>query len=88
MHFIWALCGLITLCGALTLAELCRILPHAGASYHILREGFGRFWGFLLVWMELWVSGPGSVAGVAIVFGEFMYRALGAHAMIAPVWHR
>ena len=86
VHFIWALCGLITLCGALTLAELCRILPHAGASYHILREGFGPFWGFLLVWMELWVSGPGSVAGVAIVFGEFMHRALGAHPMIGPVW--
>lgn len=86
VHFIWALCGLITLCGALTLAELCRLLPHAGASYHILREGFGPLWGFLLVWMELWISGPGSVAGVAIVFGEFMHRALGAQAMVSPVW--
>ncbi len=86
VHFIWALCGLITLCGALTLAELCRLLPHAGASYHILRVGFGPLWGFLLVWMELWISGPGSVAGVAIVFGEFMHRALGAQALISPVW--
>jgi APA family basic amino acid/polyamine antiporter len=86
VHFIWALCGLITLCGALTLAELCRLLPHAGASYHILREGFGPLWGFLLVWMELWISGPGSVAGVAIVFGEFMHRALGTQAMLSPVW--
>jgi len=86
VHFIWALCGLITLCGALTLAELCRLLPHAGASYHILREGFGPLWGFLLVWMELWISGPGSVAGVAIVFGEFMHRALGAQAVLSPVW--
>ena len=86
VHFIWALCGLITLCGALTLAELCRILPHAGATYHILREGFGPFWGFLLVWMELWVSGPGSVAGIAIVFGEFMQRVLGVHSVITPVW--
>ncbi len=86
VHFIWALCGLITLCGALTLAELCRLLPHAGASYHILRQGFGPLWGFLLVWMELWISGPGSVAGVAIVFGEFMHRALGAQAALSPVW--
>lgn len=86
VHFIWALCGLITLCGALTLAELCRLLPRAGASYHILREGFGPLWGFLLVWMELWISGPGSVAGVAIVFGEFMHRALGTQALLSPVW--
>ena len=86
VHFIWALCGLITLCGALTLAELCRLLPQAGATYHVLREGFGPFWGFLLVWMELWVSGPGSVAGIAIVFGEFMQRVLGARLAITPVW--
>ena len=86
VHFIWALCGLITLCGAHTLAELCRILPQAGASYHVLREGFGPLWGFLLVWMELWVSGPGSVAGIAIVFGEFAHRALGAHAALSPLW--
>ncbi len=86
VHFIWALCGLITLCGALTLAELCRLLPQAGATYHVLREGFGPFWGFLLVWMELWVSGPGAVAGIAVVFGEFMQRALGAGATVTPVW--
>lgn len=86
VHFIWALCGLITLCGALTLAELCRILPHAGATYHILREGFGPLWGFLLVWMELWVSGPGSIAGIAIVFGEFAQRVLGTQIAVAPVW--
>lgn len=86
VHFIWALCGLITLCGALTLAELCRLLPQAGATYHVLREGFGPFWGFLLVWMELWVSGPGAVAGIAIVFGEFMQRVAGTHVAIAPAW--
>lgn len=86
VHFIWALCGLITLCGALTLAELCRLLPQAGATYHVLREGFGPFWGFLLVWMELWVSGPGAVAGIAIVFGEFMQRVVGAHLALSPAW--
>lgn len=86
VHFIWALCGLITLCGALTLAELCRLLPQAGATYHVLREGFGPFWGFLLVWMELWVSGPGAVAGIAIVLGEFMQRLVGAHLAVSPAW--
>ncbi|MBK9977033.1 MAG: amino acid permease [Gemmatimonadetes bacterium] len=86
VHFIWALCGVITLCGALTLAEMCRMLPHAGATYHVLKEGFGPLWGFLLVWLELWVSGPGAVAGIAIVFGEFMQRVVGDALAIAPVW--
>lgn len=74
VHFIWALSGVITLCGALTLAELCALLPQAGASYHIIREGFGPFWGFLQVWFELWVTGPGAIAGIAIAFGEFVHR--------------
>ena len=77
VYFFWGLCGLITLCGALTLAELSVLLPRAGASYHIIREGFGPFWAFVKIWIELWVSGPGSVAGVAILFGEFAARGLG-----------
>jgi APA family basic amino acid/polyamine antiporter len=87
VYLFWALCGLITLCGALTLAELASLLPRAGASYHIIREGFGPFWAFLSVWMQMWVSGPGSVAGIAIVFGEFFSRFLGETTMgSAPLW--
>ncbi len=81
VYLFWGLCGGITLCGALTLAELATILPRAGASYHIIQEGWGPFWAFLKAWMEMWVSGPGSVAGVAVVFGEFLMRFLG------PTWH-
>jgi len=87
VYFFWGLCGLITLCGALTLAELTSLLPQAGASYHIIREGFGPFWAFLKIWIEMWVSGPGSVAGLAVVLGEFVVRLLGEHSgPSAPVW--
>ena len=88
VYFLWTLCGLITLCGALTLAELVTLLPRAGASYHIIREGFGPFWAFLKIWIEMWVSGPGSVAGVAIIFGEFAVRLFGSELSVppAPVW--
>ena len=44
VYFIWALCGLIVLCGALTLGELASLLPKAGATMHILSAGFGPFW--------------------------------------------
>jgi basic amino acid/polyamine antiporter, APA family len=87
VYFFWGLCGVITLCGALTLAELTTLLPRAGASYHIIREGFGPFWGFVKIWVEMWVSGPGSVAGVAIVLGEFMARLPAAPAAVpATAW--
>jgi APA family basic amino acid/polyamine antiporter len=37
--------------------------------------------------MEVWVSLPGSAAGVAIVFGEFVMRFLGDRAYgTAPLW--
>ena len=85
VYFIWGLCGFITLCGALTLAELCALVPQAGASYHIIREGYGTFWAFLTVWMQLWVGGPGSVAGIAIAFGEFVSRGLSPWLSIGPV---
>jgi len=84
VFFIWSLCGIIVLCGALTLGELSSLLPRAGATYHIISAGVGPFWGFVKVWMETWVSLPGSVAGIAIIFGEFVIRFLGEGAFGSP----
>lgn len=84
VYFLWTLCGAIVLCGALTVAELSVILPRAGATYHMIREGWGPFWGFLKIWMEMWVSGPGAVAGVAILFGTFVSQLFGARSFLSP----
>ena len=62
------------------------LFPRAGATYHILREAFGPAWGFVKVWMEAWVSAPGSIAGIAIVFGEFAVSFLGGSAGPAQIW--
>jgi amino acid transporter len=84
VYFFWALCGAVTLCGVLTVAELSAAVPRAGATFHIIREGFGPFWAFLKAWTDLWVSGPGAVAGIAILFGELLTAALGAAAVGPP----
>ncbi|HET6266793.1 MAG TPA: amino acid permease, partial [Acidobacteriota bacterium] len=78
-------CGLITLCGALTLAELSSLIPSSGATYHIIREGIGPFWGFLKIWMEMWVNSPGSIAGVAAALGEFAAHLFGNVSSGAPL---
>jgi APA family basic amino acid/polyamine antiporter len=78
VYFIWALCGLIVLCGALTLGELASLHPKAGASYHIVGEGFGPGWSFVKVWIEGWIGVPGSIATVAIMFGELSSGFLSA----------
>lgn len=78
VYFFWSLCGLITLCGALTLAELSALMPKAGVSYHALTEAYGPFAGFMQAWMMVLVSGPGAIAGVAILFGELANQVFGS----------
>jgi len=78
VYFFWALCGVITLCGALTLAELSALIPEAGVSYHALTEAYGPFAGFMQAWMMVLVSGPGAIAGVAILFGELANQMFGS----------
>ena len=86
VYAFWLLCGLITLCGALTLGELSALLPRPGVAYHALNEAYGPFAGFMQVWMLILVSGPGAIAGVAILFGELANDVLaggGQRAILA-----
>jgi len=78
VFFFWTVCGLITLCGALTLAELSTLLPRAGVAYHALNEAFGPFAGFMQAWIMVLVSGPGAIAGIAILFGELANQVVGS----------
>ncbi len=80
VYFFWTLCGFIVLCGALTLAELSALIPRAGVSYHALTEAYGPFAGFMQAWMMVLVSGPGAIAGIAILFGELASRLTGAES--------
>lgn len=65
MLVLWGGCGLVNLCGALTLAELAAMLPHTGGNYVYLREAYGRLWAFLWVWAEFWVMRSGAIAALA-----------------------
>lgn len=77
VYFFWGLCGIIVLCGALTFAEVSILLPRPGVMYHSLNEAYGPFAGFFQGWVQIIVSGPGSIAGVAIFFGELATQLLG-----------
>lgn len=78
---LWVGCGLVNLCGALTLAELSTMMPHSGGNYLYLREAYGRIWAFLWNWAEFWVIRSGSTAALAAImtiaarglFKEFGY---------------
>ena len=68
----WAVGGLLTAAGALTLAELAAAMPEAGGQYIYLREAFGRLAGFLFAWLTLLVYQPGAIAAVSVGFAMFL----------------
>lgn len=73
---VWVVGGVLSLFGALTVAEMGGAIPEAGGGYVYLSRGFGPAWGFLYGWMNAVVGKPTSIAtiaaGFAIFFGFFV----------------
>lgn len=82
---LWVACGLVNLCGALTLAELSSMFPHAGGTYIFLRESYGRLWAFLWCWAEFWVIRTGAIAALA-VYSTFSLQELFGISPFDPEW--
>ncbi|MDX1945843.1 MAG: amino acid permease [Pirellulaceae bacterium] len=62
---VWIVGGLATLCGALSLAELAAMSPHAGGPYVYLREAYNRPTAFLWGWAEFSIIRTGSLGSLA-----------------------
>lgn len=73
---VWIVGGIVTLCGALALAELAAMLPQAGGPYVYLREAYGRPAAFLWGWAEFSIVRTGSLGslacGTVIYFNQFL----------------
>lgn len=69
---VWLLAGVMTVFGALTVAEMAGMMPHAGGLYVYLREAYGPFPAFLFGWTMFLVIQTGSIAAVAVAFGNFL----------------
>lgn len=79
---VWIAGGALSLCGALTYAELCSRIPAAGGEYAFLKEGYGDVAAFLYGWTRFWIASPGSIAAYAsgaatFAFGGSKMSALG-----------
>jgi amino acid transporter len=77
MLLVWVLGGLISLCGALAVAELAASFPRTGGWFVFLREGWGRLAGFLFGWAELVLIRASATGAIATVFSEYLQRSLG-----------
>ena len=78
----WAVAGVLTLCGALALAELSAMIPESGGMYAFLRRAYGPWAAFAFGWMILLVLAPAAIgalgAGAAIFFNRLSGGALDA----------
>jgi amino acid transporter len=74
MLAVWIVGGFLVLCGALTAGELASAFPYSGGQYVYIREGFGRFAGFMFGWMQLILAGPASIGALALVFGQYALK--------------
>jgi len=77
---LWTAFGLISICGALAVAELSTLLPRAGGVYVFLREAYGDAAAFVFGWLYVLVTTPTAVASLATVFAEFLLNLLGVSA--------
>jgi amino acid transporter len=86
MLAVWLLGGVISLCGALSFAELSGALPFTGGVYVYLRESWGRLVAFLFGWSQLVLIRASATGAISTVFSEYLLRSLGydpaAHGMV------
>jgi APA family basic amino acid/polyamine antiporter len=68
---IWMLGGLLSLCGALSYAELATAYPQEGGDYVYLGRAYGKWAGFLFGWAQLAIVRPGDIAVMAFAFATY-----------------
>nr|XP_022909963.1 b(0,+)-type amino acid transporter 1-like isoform X2 [Onthophagus taurus] len=80
---VWAVCGLISLLGALAFAELGTVVPRSGAEYAYFMDAFGplhKFWGnlpaFTASWIYVVILRPAEVAVIVMTFAEYFCQPI------------
>jgi amino acid transporter len=68
---VWAVAGLLCLCGALCYAELATTYPRLGGDYIYLTRTYGPEVGFLYGWGQLAVIQTGSIGMMAYIFADY-----------------
>src|SRR2546430_11491994 len=68
---VWIVGGVVSLLGALSVAELGAAMPHAGGQYVYLTRAYGPASGFLYGWTSGVVTNPASIAAIAVGFATY-----------------
>ncbi len=68
---LWAVGGLVSICGALAYAELGTMFPRSSGEYNLLTRAFHPAIGFMAGWVSATVGFAAPVALAAMAFGEY-----------------
>ncbi len=68
----WILGGFVTLCGALTFAEIGARFNRPGAFYKVVAESYHSLLAFLLNWTAILVVNGAGSAAVALIAAEYL----------------
>ncbi|MFN0016436.1 MAG: APC family permease [Saprospiraceae bacterium] len=72
----WILAGVISLCGALSNAEIAGMMADSGGEYVYFRRIYGRFMGFLWGWTTFAVIKTAAISSIAYVFSQSLNAIL------------
>ena len=70
---VWAVAGVLALCGAAVYAELGVMMPRVGGEYVYLSRAYGPAMGFLSGWVALIVGFAAPTAAGAIGFATYVH---------------
>lgn len=66
----WGLAGIITLCGALSNAEIASMLADSGGEFVYFRKIYNKFFAFIFGWTSFAVIRSAAAASIAYVFAH------------------
>jgi basic amino acid/polyamine antiporter, APA family len=69
---LWAVGGVVALCGAFSYAELTAMMPRSGGEYHLVGRAYHPLVGFLAGWVSITAGFSAPIAITAMAFGKYM----------------
>ena len=68
--FAWILAGVLSLCGALSNAEIAGMMAGSGGEYIYFKRIYGRFMAFMFGWTTFAIIKTASISSIAYVFAQ------------------
>lgn len=82
---VWVACGVLSLFGALSYAELGTCIKKSGGHYTYILTAFGPQMAFIRLWVELIALRPAAMAVISLAFGQYILEPLFMPCAIPPL---